>query len=123
MGSISDIQAALETDLESLIQRGARVMDVFEVIDKATKQLGVQSGADPEIQKFLSANVLVNTYDVFVSLNGGDPAKASWLVVRSWQEAVRASREHPISTLDAAKLLEYQLAVLDHLDAVVRYSV
>jgi hypothetical protein len=123
MGSISEIQAALENDLEGLSQRGAPIMEFFEAIEKTTKQLGIQSGADLGIQAFLSATVLVNTYDAFVSLNDGDAGKASWIVIRGWQEAVRATREHPTSTLDAEKLLEYHLAVSDFLDAVVRYSV
>ena len=105
MSSISDIQSTLEADLEALSERGSDVQEVFAAIGKATKQLGIQSGADQEIQTFLSAAVLVNTYDAFVSLNEGDPGKASWLVVRAWQEAVRATREHPASALDALKLL------------------
>jgi hypothetical protein len=122
MGLISDIQSTLETDLEGLSQRGADIREFLEVIGKATKQLGIQSGADREIQGFLSAAVLINTYDAFVSLNEGEPGKASWLVVRAWQEAVRATREHPVSALDALKLLEYHLAVSDFLDAEVRFS-
>jgi hypothetical protein len=122
MDSVSDIQATLETDLDGLLQRGDTIQKFFEVINKAVKQLGVESGADPEIQKFLGATVLANTYDAFVSLNDGNPAKASWLVIRGWQEAVRATREQPISALDAQKLLEYHLAVSDFLDAEVRYS-
>lgn len=122
MASISDIQSTLETDLEGLAQRGAGIREFFEAIGKATKKLGLESGADQEIQKFLVAVVLTNTYDAFVSLNEGQPGKASWLVVRAWQEAVRATREHPISALDARKLLEYHLAVSDFLDAEVRFS-
>jgi hypothetical protein len=122
MGSISDIQSTLETDLQALSERGSGIREFFEAIGKATKQLGIQNGADQEIQKFLSAAVLANTYDAFVSLNKGDPGKASWLVLRAWQEAVRATREHPISALDARKLLEDHLAVSDFLDAEVRFS-
>jgi hypothetical protein len=122
MGWISDIQSALQTDLEALSGRGSGIREFFEAIGKATKQLGYQSGADQEIQKFLSAVVLVNTYDAFVSINAGDAGKASWLVLRAWQEAVRATREHPVSALDARTLLEYHLAVSDFLDAEVRSS-
>jgi hypothetical protein len=122
MGSISDIQSTLETDLAALSERGSGIQEFFEAIGRATKQLGIQSGADQEIQKFLSVVVLINTYDAFVSLNGGEPGKASWLVVRAWQEAVRATREHSVSALDARKLLEYHLPVSDFLDAEVRFS-
>jgi hypothetical protein len=122
MSSISDIQSTLEADLKALSERGSDVREFFEAIGKATKQLGIQSGADREIQTFLSAAVLVNTYDAFVSLNEGDPGKASWLVVRAWQEAVRVTRGHPASALDALKLVEYDLAVSDFLDAEVRFA-
>lgn len=105
-----------------MAERGSGSQEFFEAIGKATKQLGTQSGADQEIQAFLSAVVLLSTYDAFVSLNEGEPGKASWLVVRAWQEAVRATRQHPVSALDALKLLGYHLAVSDFLDAEVRFS-
>lgn len=112
----------METDLETLAERGSGIREFFEAIGKATMQLGIQSGADQEIQTFLRGVVLIGTYDAFVSLNEGEPGKASWLVVRAWQEAVRATREHPVSALDARKLLEYHLAIADFLDAEVRFS-
>jgi hypothetical protein len=122
MGSISDIQSMLEADLEALSERGSGIRECFEAVGKATKHLGIQSGADQEIQTFLNTAVLVSTYNAFVSLNEGEPGKASWLVVRAWQEAVRATRDHPVSALYARKSLNYHLAVSDFLDAEVRFS-
>jgi hypothetical protein len=122
MGSITDIQSVLEDDFRRLSERGADLREFFGVIWKATKQLGVQSEAGERAQEFLSAAVLVKAYDAFVALNDGSACKASWLVIRSWQDAVRANREHSNSVLDAQKLLEYHEDVSDFLDAEVRFS-
>jgi len=117
MGSMNDIQSTLEAGLEVLSERGSGSRAFFEAIGETTKQFGIRDGADQEIQTFLSAAVPISTYNAFASVDEGEPGKASWLVVRVWQDALRATRDHPV-----LKLLEYHLAVYGFLDAEVRFS-
>jgi hypothetical protein len=80
----------LEADLEALSERGSGIRECFEAVGKATKHLGIQSGADQEIQTFLNTAVLVSTYNAFVSLNEGEPGKArGWWCVRGRRQYER----------------------------------
>jgi hypothetical protein len=122
MGMISDIQRSLEEELSILAQSGFSIRTFLDAGMKAVDRLGAQSSAGEPIRTYLSAAAIFSSYNAFVVFKEGEPGEAARLIVRSWQDCVRQSKECPVSALDPTHLLEFQGGVADFLDAEVRFG-
>jgi hypothetical protein len=122
MDTVADIQTALALDLSETLRAHAPVAKAFSAIWKAASRLCALHDYDEKTCMFLNASTLQGAQPAIVVLERGEPDRASWLIIRHWQECSREVGSLEATIPGAAEILNYCDGVLDFMDAEIRFS-